>query len=226
MAKKLRVSPRGVAVYPHLTVPDTKFDEDGAFHVKLRCASKDEKALALKADIDATAQSALKEAKAKEKDPKKLKKIKLCENMPYEVDDDTGDITFTFKTKASGKRKKDGKPWTRKVPMFDAKLHPIEDAEVWSGSILKVSFEMNPFGVESYSPLVGVGVSLRLEGVQILKLVQGGRDAAGLGFGEEEGFEADEAAQSAGFSTDEDAEEEEEEEESETEDDGTSADDF
>lgn len=223
MAKKLRVSPRGVAVYPHLTTPDTKFDEDGAFHTKLRCSPKDAAAQALKSDIDAAAQAALKEAKAKEKDPKKLKKIKLCENMPYEVDDDTGDITFTFKTKASGKRKKDGKAWTRKVPMFDAKLNPIDNTEVWSGSVLKVSFELNPFGVESYSPLVGVGVSLRLEGVQVLELKQGGRDAAGLGFGEEEGFEADEEAQSAGFSKDEDAEEEEE---NETEDDGTSADDF
>ena len=35
MAKKLNTTPRGVAVYPHLNSPDTKFKPEGEWRVKL-----------------------------------------------------------------------------------------------------------------------------------------------------------------------------------------------
>lgn len=35
------LSPRGVAIYPHLNKPDTRFKEDGEYSVKLRVAVED-----------------------------------------------------------------------------------------------------------------------------------------------------------------------------------------
>ena len=50
---------------------------------------------------------------------------------------------------------------------------------------------MAPYFVEGQAVC---GVSLRIEGVQVIELVSGsgGRSADAMGFGEEEGFEADE----------------------------------
>lgn len=65
---------------------------------------------------------------------------------------------------------------------------------IWGGSELKCSIEVGtgPDGEPGYFiPGTGAaGLSLRLRGVQILKLVQGG--GSDLGFGSEDGYEGDE----------------------------------
>jgi hypothetical protein len=100
---------------------------------------------------------------------------------------ETGEVAFTFKRKASGVNKKTGKPWVAKVPLYDAAGKPVDrtKVQVWGGSEIKVAFELNPF----YTDLVGAGVSLRLVGVQIIKLVSGGeRTAESMGFSAEDGY--------------------------------------
>ena len=53
---------------------------------------------------------------------------------------------------------------------------------------MKVAYVLSPF-----STAIGVGVSLRLEAVQVLERREwGSRDASAFGFGDEEGFEAEE----------------------------------
>ena len=65
------------------------------------------------------------------------------------------------------------------------------DANVWSGSEMKVSAELIPY----YTAMAGAGVSMRLRAVQITKLVEGGSsNAKGYGFDKvKDGYEQPEA---------------------------------
>lgn len=213
-----RISEAGIAVYPRVTgEPDTQFDKDGSYSIKVRYEASNEKGAAfgaaLKKEIDermkATLAVAKKEhpakvaaAKAKKAKPPEAPKLA---STPYFEDEESGDITFSFKMKASGVTK-DKKPWNRKPAVFDAKGTPVaQDIKLGGGSIVKVSFEPSDF----YTT-VGAGVSLRLNAVQIIELVEWtGGTASSYGFEEEEGFTSEappdtSAAEEEGF-TDEDA---------------------
>lgn len=131
------------------------------------------------------------------KNPKnKKKQAEVPENSPYTdaVDDngdETGEIEFNFGANASGKNKKTGKTWTRTIKLWDSKKKEFKGA-VWSGSKIKVAYTIGTYFINAK---VGYGVKLYLESVQIIELVQGGnRSADGYGFGEEEGFEAEETS--------------------------------
>lgn len=203
------VTPKGIASWPRLHEPDTKFRDDGEYSIKLRLSGA--AAAELNAIIEQAHEAsyeankkAIAEAKAKEKNPKKRAEIKERADLPckelYENDEPTGEYEFNFKMKASGVSKKTGKPWTRKPGVFNAKGKPLsqeEKAKVGGGSVVKVSYEITPF----YTSALGAGVSLRLEAVQVLELKSfSSRDATAYGFGEEEGYDgAGEDASAAGF---------------------------
>lgn len=205
MTEKKARNPRyvtqvGVAIYPHLVEPDTKFNAEGEYKVKLRL-SPDSVITDAKGKRVADVQSFIDEmmAKALEKAQQENKgKIKEAD-APYEIDEDTGDVLVNFKLKATGKTR-DGKEFTQKPALFDAKGKPAEVKGVWGGSKIKVSFEVVPF----YTKLIGAGVSLRLKAAQIIELIAGGNggSADSYGFGEEEGFEAEDEAADNGFSSD------------------------
>ena len=185
MAKKLLTTPKGVFVYPRLSTPDTKFNEAGVYSVKVKLEGKE--AAALKKEIDAGIKASLEAARKEAKNPVKAKKMKQAD-PPYSEQED-GSTDFNFKMTASGISKKTDKPWSRKPALFDAKGKPLaEDLMIGGGSVGKVSYEMSPF----YTALVGAGVSLRLEAVQIIELVEWtGGTATSYGFEEEEGFGGD-----------------------------------
>lgn len=204
-------TPRGVMKYPKLNEPDTKFKADGEYAVKLVLPAQDAATQALIAKLVPLHEAAMSNA-AREfaglavAARKKLGKV--SENALYnEVYDEateepTGDIEFNFKMQASGTYKtgkKTGERWTRKPDIFDAKgkLLTGKLPAIWSGSEGKVSFEvgLNKEGEPGYFvPATGAaGLSLRLQGVQVLKLVSGSaRDASGYGFQAEDGYEAGE----------------------------------
>ena len=106
-----------------------------------------------------------------------LNKIKLQHNdnpnkaikkapLPYK---EVGDkIIFNFKLSAKGTRKDDGKPFTQKPQIVDAKKRPMEDQQIWGDSILKIICE--PYG---WNMPIGIGCTLRLKVVQVVKLVTG-----------------------------------------------------
>ena len=177
------VSDVGVSQYAWLTSPDTRFDEIG--HYKTNLILSHDQAQTLKTKIDDELKKSV--ALAKEKAAGKVVKIAAT---PYvdELDDEgnaTGNTIFKFKTKAQITTK-DGKLIPNRVAIFDAKGKPMVDANVWSGSEMKVSAELIPY----YTAMVGAGVSLRLRAVQITKLVEGGNsNAKGYGFNEEEGYQ-------------------------------------
>lgn len=185
MAKKILTTPKGVAVWPKVNEPDTKFDAAGVYQIKLRLEG--EEAQALRTQLDEAIAANLKTVK----DENKGKKIKIADT-PYALEldaeeNETGAILFNFKMKASGK-KKDGTTFTQKPLLFDALAKPLAaDKRVGGGSVVKVGYEVNPF----YVAAVGAGVSLRLKAVQVLELREFGGDAASFGFTAEEAEEAD-----------------------------------
>lgn len=184
-------SPKGKFRYPKLTEPDTKYKEEGQYTVGLVLDADSPEAKRLIKTIDAMAQEKLAEvvAEAKPADKKKW----AINNNPYtmledrETGEETGEVSFKFAMKASGVSKKTGKPWERKPVLFDAKGKRItEDLNIGGGTIGKVSFTMIPYAPNTK---IGVGVSLKMEAVQIIDLKTGGeRSADDYGFEEEDGY--------------------------------------
>ena len=189
---KTEVTPKGIFVYPCLNKPDTKFDEAGLYTVKLKLSVDEAQPLmdmigkAMDAQVEKVKASGEVKGKVKRADP------------PYVEDEESGTVTFNFKMKASGKRK-DGTTFTQKPTLKKHDLTDVDpDVRIWGGSEGKVAFEMVPF----YTGGLGAGVSLRLKGVQVLKLVTGGGDC---GFTAEEGedFDSDNSGDSSEFSPEE-----------------------
>lgn len=172
-------TPAGIAQYPWLNKPDTKFNADGEYKVNLEVQSSDAQKLVTFLD----GQFAEAVAKAKKDNPGK----KIKEGSPgYEVNEETGKVTFKFKTKAKVTTKS-GDTFDQKVALFDAKGQPLVQApNIGGGSKVKVSFEVMPY----YTSMVGAGLSLRVKAVQVIDLVEfsGGASAEAYGFGEEEGY--------------------------------------
>lgn len=193
MAEKKRiakfVTPKGIAVYPWLDKPDTKFKADGEYTMKLRLSAEESQDLITKID------EAIAEACAAEKQKNPKKAVKKA-SPPYSkvVDDEgneTGEYLFKFSLKAKVKTK-EGKEWTQRPEIVDAKGNIITGkVKVGGGSEVKVGCQIAPFTAP-----VGTGVTLRLMAVRVLKLVTyGGDKLAGFDFGDDEGFEYDPSTQ-------------------------------
>jgi hypothetical protein len=195
--KPIRItSPKGIAKFPHLSTPDTKFVAVGEYHVKLLLDGAD--AEALKAKLDE--QTVLAVAEMKEQNPKFAKVMKA--HTPYKAETDrndasieTGKTEFTFKMKAKVEPK--GKEaFTQKPRIFDAKGVPVlGKLNIGGGSEIKVSFDVVPF----FSAKDKIaGVTLRLAAVQVITLRSfgGGTKGSDFGFGAEDGYDAAEAGDS------------------------------
>lgn len=185
-------SPFGVAVYPKLNAPDFKFNEAGEFKVDLRLDPADKEVKAFLKRLKDYADHAYTE---------------LCNSMEIEDDDDmparaalpikketddegakTGLVLVRFKMKHKITKRSTGETWTQRPKLFDSKMQPMAEA-VGGGSILRVSAEAVPF----YTAMIGAGITLRLQGVQVKELVEftGGRSPEGMGFSEvDDGFES------------------------------------
>ena len=196
-SKKKFTSPIGVAVYPRLNKPDTKFDAAGVYKTNLALPADAESTKRLVAFL----QKRYDDYVAQLTEANKGRKPKM-NDVPFEDEFDkdgnaTGNILFKFSSKASGVY--NGKPWERKIKLFDAKGNSTT-AEVWGGSQIKVSFT-----VGEYKAGVNCGIKCYLEGVQVIELVSGsGGSASDYGFGEEDGYEDDGSAPSEDNSAPED----------------------
>lgn len=210
-------SPRGTFRYPKLTEPDfgnEKFPKpDGEYKVDLVLSAEEAKPLIDK--LQPLHDEAMRNAQVEfDKLPVKTRKEFEKKNVTgpvansffseiydEETEEPTGDVFFRFKMKASGKNKKTGKVWKRKPAIFDAKGNAMTNPpDIWGGTIGKVSFEAVPYFIAGTA---AAGVRLSLNAAQIIELRSGGGgNAESYGFGEEEGYEYDEAdapAKSEGF---------------------------
>lgn len=175
---KIYTSPAGLANYCWLNRPDTTFNAEGTYQtnliIKKTAAAKITKVI--KAEYD----------KAQKKFAKKNKKKRKAD-LPYFFNDD-GDIEIKFSQKAVIHSKATGESYKKTVAVFDSKRRPCK-ANIGRGTEMKVAFEIIPY----YHPTNGVGVTLRLKGVQVINLVEydGSQSAEDMGFDEEDGFSSD-----------------------------------
>lgn len=192
-------TPRGVLIYPHVTEPDTKFVKpDGEYHTKFALVQDAPGVAEFTAKLEEILQ-AYKVENPDEIKPIALKKATTADLFEEELDDEgneTGRVIFKFKLKAMVVTKT--KSWPQAPRLFDAKAQPIEgEVKVWTGSEGKISTEVFPYFMETTKQF---GLSLRLKGVQILKLVSGGGgNANDMGFGEEDGFVSESSGAASGF---------------------------
>lgn len=172
------VTPIGKALWPHINEPDTKFDEDGVFTISLVLPDEEAQPLIER----------LEERYGEEYGSfcRERKKTSLKEaDKPWQAETDeegnlTGNSILRFKMKA-----KTAKGIEQRPLIFDAKKRPMTEV-IGGGSQIKVAFEPSCWFV----PALGVGISLRLRGVQVIKLMQPrGSSPESMGFDEEEGFE-------------------------------------
>jgi len=164
-------TPKGTAVYPKLTKPDTKFKDLGEWQIKLRVPAADAQPLVDAIDAKCVEYLAALKEKGEKRVAKKAPK-------PYAADEESGDIVFSFKRTAAFKEK-DGSIKRMSPPrVVDSKNKPVTEA-VWSGSVCRVAFAIN-----GWFHTGSAGVRLNFEAVQVLELVTG--ETFG-GFEEEEG---------------------------------------
>jgi hypothetical protein len=188
------ITPKGVAVFPWLDKPDTKYKPEGEYRCKVRFSEEVATPLIeqLQPLHDKAVEAARKNPKRKAMPEKKFEALitPLYNDVTDEEGNPTGEVEFNFKRLASGVSKKTGKPWAIKPDLFDAKGRKLAaDAKVYGGSLVKISFEVVPYDTPK-----SVGIKLSLAGVQVIKLVEGqGRSAGQYGFGDEsEDEDADE----------------------------------
>jgi hypothetical protein len=200
-------TPRGTFRYPALDKPDfgnAEFPKpDGEYKVQLILTEDQAQPLIeLLEPVHAKAVEEGEEAfgQLKVDARKKLKNITVNDLYSVEYDKETeeptGNLVFKFTMKASGISKRNGKEekWSRKPALFDSQGTPLKAPipPIWGGSEGIIAFQANPYFIPGTA---AVGVSLKLEAVQILALRGAGdRSADSYGFGaEEDGWSAPEA---------------------------------
>jgi len=199
MAKTLTSLP-SIAHYPHLNKPDTRFDADGTYHVKLRMDT-DEPEVAefiewIDAEHEKAKQTFIEKLMNDEKKPltkaAATKKTKDGDKpYVYEEDEDgepTNMVLVNFKMKAHVKSKKTGKEFDLEPKFFDASGTVLKGKRkplVYGGSTIKVAYTPQHWG----SIKLGASIRFQMEAVQIINLVTGGGsdNADDYGFGAESG---------------------------------------
>ena len=175
------VLPKAVALWPHLARPDTKFDKDGKYRVKLKFVEEDAKNEVLKFVEEAMEEAKKQALKQTAKKPTKQKT--LIPVLPYDEDEE-GNIVMNVETKAKMVFQ-DGTTKVNKVVVYDADVHQIPADEVTHGSIVHVQMLWRPY----YMPATNTyGISRRLMFVQLLEKGTGGEFGAPAFKPVDEGF--------------------------------------
>ena len=178
-------TPVGVAVYPRLNEPDYKFQPAGEFSVNVRLTEKDARPLITALD-EMLDKWHTEESKTRRKP--NLKKAPLP--VKPAVDDDgneTDEWDFKFKMKHNVTTQS-GKSWTQRPKLYDSELQGYNGGIIGGGSRIAVNFVPATY----YTPALGCGITLRLNAVQVVELVEWENKSADLGFQKVEGYKSPE----------------------------------
>jgi hypothetical protein len=184
--KHIFTTPKGIAVFPWLSKPDTKFNPDGEYKVNLRLS--EESAADLRAKLESILDDYWNEFIETIKPPlrKQWKKVDVLDEVLDDEGDYTGDVLMKFKLRAVVRPK--GKDSFSQRPIgYDAGSPPKElakDVSVFGGSVIKVNFQAVPYDLASSKT---VGLSFRLLKFQVIELSSGSGGAAPSEFSAEEG---------------------------------------
>jgi hypothetical protein len=170
----------GIAKWPHLNKPDTKFDKDGAYKVSLILDKDSVKGI----------MSSVKEVLKDFVDGGGSQSGKMAP-LPIRDDKDdagnpNGNFEVKFKLRAIGGRQ--GDTWEQRPALFDSSGKPMTEL-IGGGSKVKVGCEIVPYSTGA----TGTGITLRLKAVQVIELVtvSSGDSFESWSFSEEEGFTTD-----------------------------------
>lgn len=198
MAKRIYqklTTPLGTIKYSNLIKPNTKFNPDGEYSIDLLLEDASE----FEARLKALAEDARKTLMASAQDGKAQKAIEKAElHYPLKPEEDedgneTGKSILKAKKKLKG-AKKDGTAFETRVLLFDAEGKEIKgDPKAGRGSKVRVAVTVAPFFSASTKK---VGITLWLEAVQIVELIEygAGGSASSFGFTKEDGYKAEEAS--------------------------------
>lgn len=180
------VTKAGEAFYAHLREPEVYEGKELGYSIQLKLSKEDTDDLMTKLEAElekAKSEMKLKAGRKWSKEP----------FMGYKTDKD-GDIVFKFKASTTI-HTRSGEELSRTIAVFDAAGKPIKGDNIGNGSIVKVAATIIPFHVSNAVN----GLSLRLNAVQVLNLVEYGQggSAKSYGFGEEEGYVCEENVVSA-----------------------------
>lgn len=159
------LTPFGVADYPYLSKPDTKYVATGEYKVNLKL-DKSSDAASIFDKLTKLSESTFKAATARAaksgKRPPKPAEMPMFETAEGYV--------LKAKLKATGVNKTTGENFTQAPRIFDASNNPFpRDTLVTGGSRIRLNVE-----VVSYdSPKLGAGITLRLKDVQVKSLGAG-----------------------------------------------------
>lgn len=184
--KKQYLTPEGVAKFPHLAEPNTRFVKGGKYEVRLYF--DDEAGAKLLAMLQEAYDEAIEIAKEKYKKMNAQSKA----NNPFspqqfykeEVLDDgtsTGRIFIHF-DKLAKLELDDGRVLEFEVPVFDKANKPMTQEDIKKasgGSTMRAAFKVKPYFMPAGAK---AGISIGLEAVQIIKAVEYTRDAESYGF--------------------------------------------
>lgn len=183
-------TPLGVAQYPWLVEPDTKFNPDGDYKVNMLFGDKDNEHLKF---ILKDLSNILEEYyQGIITDPKYAKVASKIQKGDIFEEDTDGNIVMKFKQKAILKSIKG--THEVKIPLFDSKGKPLSNIKLGGGSKIKLCFSVAPYYVPSTRMC---GLSLRPVAVQVIELkewAEGGTMQA-YGFKDEDGYEGAEVAE-------------------------------
>jgi hypothetical protein len=188
MAKKhYRTSPIGIARHAHVNKPDTKFNKDGLWHIKL--VFEGEQAVAFQAELDRLAEEGFAEV-MEEKGLKPVEAKKWSQHLPYVVEEDdegrpTGRLIVHFKQNAKIPLP-DGEFKAFKMGIRDSKDNET-NADVWGGDKVRVKYAPRSIPINTDKK-----VTLRLD-FCLTQLVDKAKKQGG-GFDEVEGGYVDDTA--------------------------------
>lgn len=170
----------GIAKWPHLNKPDTKFDKDGAYKLSL-VLDKD----SVKGIFDRVKEVLKSFIADGGSMSKKMSPLPIRDDKD-DAGNPTGNYEVKFKLRAIGGRQ--GDTWEQRPALFDAGGRPMSEL-IGGGSKVKVGCEIVPYSTAA----TGTGITLRLKAVQVIELVavSSGDSFESWSFSEEEGFTTD-----------------------------------
>lgn len=148
------ITPKGIAQYPWLNRPDTKFNDLGIYQVNLILDETDS-AIVLAAILDAASEEGIKGNLG----------VKPWAEEIDDNGDNTGRMIFRFKN--TNKLKRDGTIWDKKPALVNAMLQPMDNVAdlVGGGSLIRINCLPYFWNVQGKQ-----GVTLQFEAVQVLDL--------------------------------------------------------
>lgn len=172
--------------FPHLVVPDTKFNKS-EFKVDLVLDPNDPDQAEFIERMRALDEEGY-QAELKAQKKKTLTRRDIVKDETDKEGEETGMVYISAKAASEGKDRKTGEVYKRTVKLFNTKGQDVTGnvPRIWGGTVGKLALQPR----YNKSP-VGYGLTFYLNAAQIIDLVagdgSGGKSADDYGFGEEEG---------------------------------------